>query len=91
MEVLSFIEMIFSLIENGTNLFICQEPLLKRLYNQQTNYSQKRWLQKPENQDYFRGSQNVQRVQRWRKANPGYWRRKPQDKPPRYKRRGIKY
>ena len=39
--------------------------------------SQKRWLQKPENRDYFRGAENVQRVQQWRKAHPGYWRRKP--------------
>jgi hypothetical protein len=38
--------------------------------------SQKRWLQKPENQDYFRGPENVKRVQLWREANPGYWRGK---------------
>ena len=37
--------------------------------------SQKNWLQKPENRDYFRGPEHVQRVQQWRKANPGYWRR----------------
>jgi hypothetical protein len=40
--------------------------------------SQQRWLQKPENRDYFRGSENLKRVQEWRKANPGYWRRKAQ-------------
>ena len=39
--------------------------------------SQKRWLQKPQNQDYFRGPYNVKRVQLWRKDHPGYWRRKP--------------
>jgi hypothetical protein len=39
--------------------------------------SQQRWRQKPENVDYFRGSDNVKRVQLWRQANPGYWRRKP--------------
>ena len=39
--------------------------------------SQKKWLQKPANQDYFQGPANVQRVQQWRKVNPGYWRRKP--------------
>ncbi len=38
--------------------------------------SQQRWLQKKENKDYFRGSANVQRVQKWRKAHPGYWRKK---------------
>lgn len=39
--------------------------------------SQRRWRQKPENVDYFRGPDNVKRVQLWRQANPGYWRRKP--------------
>jgi len=39
--------------------------------------SQKKWLHKPANRDYFQGPANVQRVQQWRKANPGYWRRKP--------------
>jgi len=37
--------------------------------------SQKKWLSKPENQDYFRGPGNVERVQEWRKNNPGYWKR----------------
>jgi len=38
--------------------------------------SQKRWLDKEENHDHFRGQANVQRVQEWRKNHPGYWRRK---------------
>ena len=42
--------------------------------------SQKRWLQKPENRDYFRGPDNVERVQRWRKAHPGYWQQKQKNK-----------
>ncbi len=33
------------------------------------------WLAKPENQDYFRGPENVVRVQAWRAAHPEYWRR----------------
>jgi len=37
---------------------------------------QARWLAKPENQDYFRGSANCERVRQWRLANPGYSRRK---------------
>jgi hypothetical protein len=32
---------------------------------------QQRWLSKPENRDHFRGAENVQRVQEWRKAHPG--------------------
>jgi hypothetical protein len=38
--------------------------------------SQRRWLQKPENQNYFRGADNSRRVKEWRNCNPGYWRKK---------------
>ena len=38
--------------------------------------SQRRWAQKPDNQNYFSGPQNSQRVKEWRKRNPGYWRKK---------------
>lgn len=38
--------------------------------------SQKRWLAKEENKNYFQGSDNVERVRRWRAAHPGYWRKK---------------
>jgi hypothetical protein len=37
--------------------------------------SQARWRAKPENQDYFRGPENVARVQAWRSRHPGYWRK----------------
>jgi len=37
--------------------------------------SQARWLAKPENQDYFRGPENVARAQLWRSRHPGYWRK----------------
>ena len=38
--------------------------------------SQAKWLAKPENADQWKGWENVQRVQEWRKANPGYSRRR---------------
>lgn len=38
--------------------------------------SQRRWFRKPANRDYFRGPENVRRVQAWRRAHPGYWKRK---------------
>lgn len=41
--------------------------------------SQQRWLRRAENRDYFRGTENVQRVQAWRAANPGYGRRAPRE------------
>lgn len=37
--------------------------------------SQRKWLQKPENENYFKGPINTRRVQDWRKQNPGYWKR----------------
>ena len=36
----------------------------------------RRWLRKTPNRDIFRGPTNVQRVKEWRKAHPGYWRKK---------------
>ena len=38
--------------------------------------SQRRWTRKPENKNYFRGAENTDRVRQWRKANPGYRRKK---------------
>ena len=37
--------------------------------------SQRRWLAKAGNRDYFRGPENVARVRVWRAAHAGYWRR----------------
>ncbi len=36
--------------------------------------SQRRWLRKPQNRNYFREPDNAQRVREWRRAHPGYWR-----------------
>ena len=43
--------------------------------------SQKRWLAKPKNRDYFKGKENVRRVQLWREDHPGYAKRKTAEKP----------
>ena len=37
--------------------------------------SQRRWLSKPQNRDYFRGPIHIARVQAWREAHPGYGKR----------------
>ena len=37
--------------------------------------SQTRWLKKDGNGDTFRGPHHVRRVQAWRRAHPGYWKR----------------
>src|SRR5271157_5563503 len=51
----------------------CSKPACRKESKAQ---SQRHWLQTPENQNYFRGPENCQRVKDWRKANPGYWRKK---------------
>ena len=37
--------------------------------------SQRRWLNKAENRDYFCGPDQLARVQHWRRQHPGYARR----------------
>jgi hypothetical protein len=36
--------------------------------------SQRRWLRKPGNRNYFREPDNLLRVRQWRQLHPGYWR-----------------
>jgi hypothetical protein len=52
----------------------CSEPECRAASKQS---SQRRWLRKPENHEYFCGEQHVDRVQAWRVRNPGYWRKPP--------------
>jgi hypothetical protein len=49
----------------------CSKPACRRASK---SASQKRWLDKEENRDYFHGPANVLRVQQWRLDHPGYWR-----------------
>ncbi len=39
--------------------------------------SQQQWLSQAANRDYFRGPENVKRVQQWRAAHPDYWKQRP--------------
>ncbi|EKD26219.1 MAG: hypothetical protein ACD_79C01303G0004 [uncultured bacterium] len=50
----------------------CFKPECRKESKKRSN---KKWLDKPENKNLFRGSENVQRVQEWRAKNPGYWKR----------------
>ena len=65
---------------NGRNWWhqkFCNKPECRKASKVQ---SHRRWLSKPENQNHFRGSANVERVRQWRAIHPGYWKRpaKPQ-------------
>jgi hypothetical protein len=51
----------------------CSKPECRKV---STTQSQRRWLQKPENLDHFKGHAHVERVRQWRLEHPGYWRRK---------------
>ena len=46
--------------------------------------SQRAWLTKPENQNYFRDEKNAERVRNWQKDHPGYWKNTA-----RYRRRTL--
>jgi len=50
----------------------CSKPTCRKESKAQ---SQRRWQQRPENQNYFRDPENSRRVKEWRKRNPGYWRK----------------
>ncbi len=52
---------------NVTRQKYCSEPACRKASK---SASQRRWLRKPENRNYFRGSDNVQRAQEWRKTHP---------------------
>ena len=62
---------------NARHQQYCSEPECRKASKAE---SQRRWLQKEENRHYFQGPDHVQRVQAWRRENPGYWRRKASPK-----------
>jgi hypothetical protein len=49
----------------------CSTPACQRASKQA---SQRRWLCKPQNRNYFREPDNLERVRQWRQSHPGYWR-----------------
>lgn len=57
---------------NARHQKYCSEPGCRKVSKAASRCA---WLAKPENQDYFRGPENVVRVQAWRAAHPQYWRR----------------
>lgn len=56
---------------NGYHQIYCSAEACRRASKAA---SQRRWLSKPANRDYFRSPENTHRVQEWRKRHPGYWR-----------------
>ena len=51
----------------------CSEPACRAASKEA---SQRHWLSKAGNGDYFRGAEQVHRVQVWRNNHPGYWKKK---------------
>ncbi|MEI7911502.1 MAG: hypothetical protein WCK77_17855 [Verrucomicrobiota bacterium] len=51
----------------------CQKPDCRRASKAS---SQRQWRSRPENQNYFRGSDQCERTRHWRRDNPYYWRRR---------------
>lgn len=59
---------------NHRHQLCCQQPACRVERKRQ---AQARWLAKPENQNYFKGPESVDRVRQWRSAHPEYWKRSP--------------
>ena len=51
----------------------CAKPACRRASKAA---SQRRWLSRPENADYFRGPDNAARVRAWQAAHPGYGKKR---------------
>jgi hypothetical protein len=66
-------EFFFPDYRNARHQHYCDKPACR---DASRLASQRRWLRKPANRDYFLGPDNCKRVREWRKAHPGYWKRK---------------
>jgi hypothetical protein len=66
---------------SGARQRFCSKPDCRKASRQQ---SQKAWLAKPENRNYFRDDKNAARVREWQQAHPGYWKNTT-----RYRRRTL--
>ncbi len=62
---------------NRNRQVFCAKPQCRKASK---TYSQRRWLKKPQNKDYFQGAPNVERVRNWRKSHPDYWYKTPDKK-----------
>ncbi len=60
-------------VRNRTRQRVCGKQPCRKARKAQ---AQRQWLQRSENAGYFRGAHHVERVQSWRRAHPGYWRRR---------------
>jgi len=65
-------EFFFPDYRNRDRQHYCGQPACRHASKQA---SQGRWCRKPTNRDYFCGAREVARVQAWRQAHPGYWKR----------------
>ena len=65
---------------SGLRQRFCHQPDCRQASQRQ---SQRAWLAKSPNQNYFRDAKNAERVRDWQKDHPGYWKNTA-----RYRRRG---
>lgn len=56
---------------SGDRQRFCSKPECQKA---RKRASQRGWLQKPGNENYFRDAENAARARAWQKAHPGYWK-----------------
>ena len=61
---------------NRTRQKYCSKPECRQASKRA---SQHKWVTSAKGNDYFKGPDNVLRVQQWRKEHPGYWRKPSPD------------
>jgi hypothetical protein len=66
---------------SGLRQRFCHQPDCRQASKRQ---SQRAWLAKSPNQNYFRDAKNAERVRDWQKDHPGYWKNTA-----RYRRRTL--
>ena len=66
-------EFFFPDYRNAERQHYCGKPACRQA---RKRANQRRWRRTPFGRSYFRSAQNVERVRQWRKAHPGYWKRK---------------
>jgi hypothetical protein len=65
----------------GARQRFCLKPQCRQARKRE---SQRAWLAKPENRDYFWDAKNAERVRDWQREHPGYWKNTS-----RYRRRTL--
>ena len=67
-------------VRNWKRQRYCKKQICRKA---QKRLLQQQWMSRPENQNYWRGAERLEKVRNWRKKHSGYWRKEA--------RHGVRY